>query len=602
MRDGSPIAYVALLFALSTLVSCSSTSTEASPKSADDGDDTIVETKVALIVYFPRLGQLNANIRELTGLISEALDNGARLVVAPELAITGYSITGEQVRDGLGLRWPFFELAEIRALADRYRAYIYLGIAEVDPREDGEHIFNTVVNFGPDDIMGYHRRRNMLTWNERGRAPFPVLSTPFGDIGAVICADAYMMDWVRLMALDGADVIVSPANWWGMHEQVSTWRARARENGVWMLVANRWGAEFNKHGLFWGMYNMNSSPSVVVAPDGEPQVLYRARDESEPANKILYATIRVPAARIGDGANDTYTVAGRRPSAYREIANSYYYFAEGNREPPDLPPPGAEEVTTIAYRPQADPGFNLNVMTSLLDFYGAAPDILVLPGLGISQRPIAVDTSDWPSEMPWRRFFQFVEARDIELAVTTVLVHSTDDMRPRLAVLAARAGKPPLVIPQVHDAWGMPGSGQPPGYIDLTHLRVAVLTGADSLFPEISTHLSKQGVDLVLVSSIVGAAEMKTRGVPEPAAEPTDWTIPDLFVAWLARTNETLHLAGVDASGNGVMIEDVGIRVERSTVDADAPVWTGSVSNRTVRHKFLNSYNPDDLQRLLRPN
>ncbi len=130
------------------------------------------------------------------------------------------------------------------------------------------------------------------------------------------------MDWLRIVTLKGADIVLLPSNWWGQNHQVELWRARARQDGVWILAANRWGVEKN---LFPppDSYYMSDGPSAVISPAGLALQSYEAEDNGNSSDKIIYQTITVDRARIG-GPNQTFSVANRRPSAYPALANSYY--------------------------------------------------------------------------------------------------------------------------------------------------------------------------------------------------------------------------------------------------------------------------------------
>ena len=55
----------------------------------------------------------------------------------------------------------------------------------------------------------------------------------------VICSDGYLMDWPRILALSGARLILTPADWWGDAKQLGLWRTRAAEDGISMVGANR---------------------------------------------------------------------------------------------------------------------------------------------------------------------------------------------------------------------------------------------------------------------------------------------------------------------------------------------------------------------------
>jgi predicted amidohydrolase len=564
------------------LLSCSTTGPKPGGR--------VVETKVALISFYPQLGKVAENIEALTPLVQEALDNGARIVVAPELATTGYSITADQVRGGLGLAAPYPELRRIRDLAVSRRAYVSVGIAEIARGDAGEKLYNSVVLFGPDNLVKVHRKRGIAGWNDRGDLSFDVVRTPHGDLGSIICSDSYLMDWMRISMISGADIILSPANWWGSFGQEQIWQTRAQENGLWMLVANRWGTEVDRRFDPPFTYEMNDAPSTVLSPGGKAELFYRADQEPNPKNKVLYSTVRVPASRIGSPDN-TYSAAYRRPSAYTAIANRYYRPDQGNLPPPGLPPPGTARVAVVAYRPGSEARENLAALDRLKGTAGSGLDVLVLPGLGISAEPVDLGNPNWYGASPWRELQQTVDSGPVQLAVTTILARDKGGARPLL--LLARPGQPPRLEEQIHRTWAAAGSGKPPVTIDLAHFRVGVVSGLDLLFPEMSTQLAKSGVDLVVVSSATGIPDPRRPG-------PAGWTVEDLLRTWKTRTNECFHLAGSDASGYGTLVQDGGcFTLAEHRLSPEKPVQVLDLDSTTERKKTLNAYHPFDLRSLL---
>lgn len=552
-----------------------------------------VASKVALIHFNPKLGDLDANIQRLSALAEEAFRNGANIVVTPELSTTGYSIIKDQVMDkGLGLDSPFTRLNKIRELAIKHRGYVFVGLAEVQRPE----AYNSVVVFGPKGLLMTGRKRGVdPKWNTRGNVPFDVIQTPFGDLGAIICSDSYLPDWIRVLTLKGADIILSPANWWfdGPEE---IWQTRARENGVWMVVANRWGREFDERYKF--PYDMNVAQSDVISPDGAIKLSYRAMQESTPTDKILYYTIHVPVNRIGNATNSTYTVAHRRPSAYQGIANPYYRPDMANQPPPNLPPAGRTQVGAITFLPSADAKANLESLRRL--WAGQRAEVVVLPGLGISRQPVESYRPGWANASPWHELQEFADQHEILLLTTTVL-EKFDQRKPaRESVLVIQRKNPARLFGQIHRAGAAPGTGQSPTLIDLPHARVAVLTGLDALFPELSTHLVKEGVDLVLVTSGINGKNSS----PAPRAFPSIWDRAALLQAWETSTNHGFHLAASDRGEFGLIVsfsrDGDGYSTHKEVLDKGKPVQVLSLDSAARRmSKYLNAYYPFDLNVLL---
>jgi len=546
-----------------------------------------VASKVALIHCNPKLGDLNANVRSLTNSVREAFRNGANIVVTPELATTGYCVTTDQVINAIGMERPFPQLNEVRDLAIQYHGYVFLALAE---KSGVGKAYNSVVVFGPNGLITTQRKRGIATWNTRGDLPFEIIATPFGDLGTVICSDSYLPDWMRVLTLKGADIVVSPANWWGDYSQEEIWQTRARENGIWFVVANRWGTEVDgRYGTPY-TYDMNDAPSDVIRPDGAIVLSYRAKESASPADKILYCTIQVPVDRIGSSNNSTYTVLERRPEAYGGIANEYYRPDLGNQPPPGIPPAGLTRVGAIAYLPSDDATVNLSTIQRLWGKEHA--DVVVLPGFGITSKPIESSRPRWYTASPWAELQEFVNRQGLLLLATTVREKFARGRPTRIAVLTIQRDIPPHLSGQIHDYGGIRGTGLSAVMVDLAHARVAILTGRDSLFPELSTSLVKKGADLVLVSSDIGgeAHGRFKRTVP------ADWDKNALLRAWKTSTDHGFHLAVSDNAGFGLMIQDGGgFPVRKEFLDSSKPVHVLDLDSGPIRSKHLNAYYAFDL-------
>lgn len=550
-----------------------------------------VESKVALIHSYPVLGDVNTNIQVLEDLIEEAFLNDANIVVTPELATTGYCITREEVLEELGFTNPYPELDGIRDLTIAYSGYAVIGIAEVVPGPE-QAVYNTAVIFGPDGLIKTQDKRSLPIWHDPGFLPFETITTPYGDIGVLVCADSWLPNWSRILTLDGADIVVTSANWWGEYDQEETWQIRAKENGVWFFTANRWGIEIDeRYGEPYYTYDMNDAPSVVIDPDGNILQIYRAKDVPDPVDTILYQTVDIPGYRIGSTANPTYSVHFREPGAYGEIANLYYRRDLGYEPAPGLPPPGKIRIASMTYTPALSPEDNIATINEIWDEQSEEADILVLPGLGVSYIPVFSAIPDWYSASHWVALQNFVENNVISLLVTTVFEIS--DWHAHQSLLLVQPGMEPQLRRQIHDYLFTKESGVEPLVLDLLHARIGILTGHDALFPETSTHLAKSGIDLLLISSTAGIS-----AAPMPFGYL--WEVDSLKRMWKISTNHGFHLAASDWTGNGRIIESGGyyiITIE--DVDESNPLAMLEVDTNTVRYKYLNTYYSYDLEALL---
>lgn len=550
-----------------------------------------VEGKVALIHFNPVLGDVDANLNSLNTLIHEAFDNGANIVVTPELSTTGYCITKQQVIDGMGFSYPYPQLDSIRNLAIEHKGYVVVAFAEVTPENE---VFNAAAVFGPDGFIQIQKKRTLPLWHDSGNIPFDVITTPYGDLGVLVCADSYLPDISRILALKGADIIVTPANWWGRYDQEQTWQIRAKENGAWFFVANRWGYEVdNTYGY---ICDMNDAPSAAISPSGEILQLYRAEDALEPKDKILYQTTKVPRYRIGTNVNLNYSVINRSPGSYGELANDYYRRDHGYQPVPDLPTPGDIRVASLAYKPSPYSGKNIETIKNLWANQAEGTDVVVAPGLGITKEPVVSRNPNWDQASYLVDLQDFVNTKGISLFVTTV--NELSDRGFHQSLLLVQPGKKPELIQQLHDGIWTKGSGKAPVTLDLLGARIGILTGHDALFPEAVTSLAKSGVDLLLISSTAGT-DLETN---EMRGLNYYWNINYLKTLWKVRTNEGMHLAASDWTGNGIIIKNSGFSIEElKEVNNLNQIAALTLNSGSVRGKYLTDYYSFDLDVLLSP-
>ncbi|MCX8129033.1 MAG: hypothetical protein N3I35_02910 [Clostridia bacterium] len=549
------------------------------------------EGKVALLHFNPALGDVNANLTALGNLVNEAFGNGANIVVTPELSTTGYCITRQQVIDGLGFSSPYPQLNTIRDLAIKYKGYVVIAFAEVTPENE---VFNVAAVFGPEGFIRTQQKRTLPLWHNSGENPFDVIPTPYGDLGVLVCADSYLPDFSRILTLKGADIIVTPANWWGLYDQEQTWQIRAKENGVWFLVANRWGYEVDS--TYGYVCDMKDAPSVAISPSGEILQLYRAMDTAEPKDKILYQTTKVPKYRIGTSINLNYSVIKRSPGSYGALANDYYRRDHSYQPVPGLPTPGAIRVASLAYKPSPYSIENIEKIYSLWENQECSADIVVAPGLGITQELVRSKNTNWSESPNLIGIQNFVNEKGISLFVTTV--NELSDNGIHQSLLLVQPGKRPELIQQLHDGILKKGSGKPPYTIDLLGARIGILTGHDALFPESVTSLAKSGTDLLLISSTAGT-EFETNDI---LSMNYYWNIKYLKTLWKVRTNEGLHLAASDWTGNGMIIKNSGFSIEElAEVNKVNQIATLTLNTANVRSKYLNNYFIFDLDTLISP-
>ncbi len=223
---------------------------------------------VACCQLVPAFGDLAAN-RDLTArAITAAAGQGASVVVLPELVSSGYVFESRAEARACAEPADGETVARWAELAVRHRAVIVGGFCEA---ADGE-LFNSAALVDPDGVRAVYRKAHLWDaerlWFTPGSAAPPVVSTPFGRIGVMICYDLEFPEWVRLPALDGAQLLCAPVNWPAVPRptgeraaEVTRVQADAGVNRMFVAACDRAGTE---RGVDW------VAGSVIVDPDGYP--------------------------------------------------------------------------------------------------------------------------------------------------------------------------------------------------------------------------------------------------------------------------------------------------------------------------------------------
>ena len=232
-----------------------------------------------------------------------AAAGGARLLVCPELTLTGY-----------GIGAAAHELAEHRggplqqAVADVARRH---GLATVHswPERDGDavHIAAGLVS-ADGELVAAYRKSHLYGDETEVYTPGtgePVVAEVDGfRVGLLVCYDVEFPEQVRRVALAGADVVAVPTALMRPYDEVSDVlvRARALENQVVLAYANRCGPEADLD--FCGL-------SRVVGADGT-DLLVAGRGPG-------VHVVRVTAEHLRSARERNHHLADRRPELYADL-------------------------------------------------------------------------------------------------------------------------------------------------------------------------------------------------------------------------------------------------------------------------------------------
>ncbi len=268
---------------------------------------------VAGIQFDPKIGLVRENRVRILSLIDEVAGQGAKLVVFPECALSGYVFEDLDEAWMASERVPGPSTDAIAAVCKELGVYAVVGMLE----DAGEAIYNSAVLCGPKGIVGVYRKTHLPflgvdKMTALGPDSYRVFETGVGRIGMLICYDLRFPEAARCLALEGAEILALPTNW-PQGAQASpdfVVQTRAVENRLFVVAVNRAGEE--RGAKFIGR-------SQIVDPAGRRLALAQTTAET-----IITATFDPALARekrliIVPGVFEMDTVGDRRPELYRRI-------------------------------------------------------------------------------------------------------------------------------------------------------------------------------------------------------------------------------------------------------------------------------------------
>lgn len=273
-------------------------------------------TRIACCQVTLAVGELERNRATVLDAVERAAAAGAQVVVLPELASSGY---------------VFRDAAEAATLAEpvdgptvtgwidaarRHDLIIVGGFCELDAAVPGR-LRNSAVLVDGSGVRALYRKTHL--WDQEkgvfepgGELP-PIIDTPVGRIGVMICYDLEFPEWVRTVALGGADLLCAPVNWplfprpdGERPADVVRVQADAAVNRIFVAACDRAGEE---RGVNW------TGGSVVVDPEGYPV----AGPLPGYGEGMLLADCHLAAARDKHPSDNNHVLSDRRPDLYQSI-------------------------------------------------------------------------------------------------------------------------------------------------------------------------------------------------------------------------------------------------------------------------------------------
>lgn len=260
--------------------------------------------KIALAQIAPKLGDVKANLEMHLEVIGKAQNQGADLVVFPELSLTGYLLKDMVPEVAMRPNAPGMQ----KILKASEKTAVIFGLAEEDP----SYIYYNSACFADGGKIVYmHRKVFLPTYGmfDEGRffgegSRLSAFNTRFGRFGLLICEEAWHSFCPYLLMLDGAVLIANIANGTGRGLEE---KSRMGSSAIWEKM-NRFYSDL--HGLYWLFVNRVGfedgvgfwGGSEIIDPGGKQELkLPYFEEELQTAEismgKVRRARLRTPLLR-----------------------------------------------------------------------------------------------------------------------------------------------------------------------------------------------------------------------------------------------------------------------------------------------------------------
>jgi nitrilase len=273
----------------------------------------MVPFTVAAVQASPVFLDTNSSANKACGLIAEAANAGAKIVVFPEAFIPGYPdwvwVIPPGVKGALlaemnaaliqnSVTIPDDTTRQLCKAAKSAKVHVAIGVHERNAEASGSSVYNTLLFIDDKgEIIGKHRKlmptaAERLVWAQGDGSTLNVYDTPFGKLGGLLCWENFMPLARTALYAQGEQIHVAPT-WDSSEGWLVTMRHIAKEGGMFVInccQAIRMDEIPDKY-EFKSLYPegkewINRGNSCIVNPKGE----FIAGPIAE-KQEILYAEI-----------------------------------------------------------------------------------------------------------------------------------------------------------------------------------------------------------------------------------------------------------------------------------------------------------------------
>jgi predicted amidohydrolase len=408
----------------------------------------------------------------------------------------------------------------LQAVADSARRHGMYVMVNVTMRREQRRITGTNVLYGPDGSRIAVSDKQVLMGNEnnflsRATTPCPQIDLPFGQVGLYSCMDGVINETPRGLALRGARVLLNSLNSFALDEAALHVPVRAAENKVFVVAANKVGplvppqlAEAIAARIGIDAHQLHGAgESQIVGPDGQVLAIAPLAGEA-----IVTADVDPAQADDKHRPDGTHIFASRRPALYAPLARppaARQYQA------------GASEVLCAVVQPDPSLYTPDRVMDDVRGAAESGAQLIVLPEMAAS-----VSVRQELAARGAEQTQAFISRLQQTLRGTSAVAvfSGVEALQGGWAHVGVMVGADGVLLrqPQLHRCGLHPwvtALGDGLSVVDLPWGRVAMIIGADTIYPEVFRLAALQDVEVVACPLHQQEAWEARLGLPERAAE-----------------------------------------------------------------------------------
>jgi len=254
-----------------------------------------VTFRVGIAQINPKLGDLQSNLALYEEKIRQGMEEGADLLLFPELSLTGYFL--RDMVPNVALRLSSAEISELKKLSRKIS--FVAGLVE---ESSDYRFYNAAIYFEGGEIRHVHRKVYLPTYGmfdeqryfargDRIRA----FDSKFGRIAVLVCEDLWHPSTIYLAALDGALAVLCPSasplrgitDQQAQDDNARYWellnRTYAETFSLFLIYGNRVGFEDGVG--FWG-------GSELLDPSGQRVIKAKYYDEDFIVGEVALEAVR----------------------------------------------------------------------------------------------------------------------------------------------------------------------------------------------------------------------------------------------------------------------------------------------------------------------